>query len=1306
MKRNLLTLILCVATSLIMNAVTFNVTVPAGTRACYIAGDFNGWDAGNAVEMTASGTNTFTLTLDDVTDADVAKGYKYLSGQDWAYVEKGASGEEISNRTAVSAMDVVASWAKLSNPDIIEKKLVVNGYTRIVKVFLPSDYASSGESYPVVYLTGVQARYDNAGSDSDRGDDHLGDLSWNIPGIAYANGGIPCIFVSMYGFVAENIPYEYADFAGSGAADGFLSGIEKELMPYINSTYRTKVGAANTSIVGADLGGLFSVYAALKRPDLFGQCAALSPTIWMNKESILAYAATAPAADGQLFCISVGGNEPDYMKTDVDALQAALTARTNTTVQHMTFTGATHNDVAWGNAFKSIYPHLLSIDAPALGSSVVLGASAAGDLALAQYSIVSAVDSQDLKYDSNTSFNYISNFVTSTGEVEAQVAIVEIPADIKTKYYWNVCRSTDGTGDKLKTTNGNVGFSSKKTITSWLRVAVFADETVKDIAANSAAFRVVTATQEVTMTPGANYTASATVDFGSDKGFDIYFGSVNSGSKQSALTYGLSVADDCSRAEIVYDFVTNKVTINAVEGGGDDSGDDEGKTDIANTSYSIVSAIDSENLVYDANSKFSYITNYISGGKEVAAQVTITEIPADVKTKYYWNVSRSADGTGELLMDTHGDIGFSSKKTTVSWHRVTIYDDESVKGVAANSAAFRLVTASETITMAIDAKYRVKASATFVGADKSFTINFGSVNSGSDMGAITDTYKVSDNCTAADITYDFFTNSVVITETQWGETIGDVVVDKFMAVPSFCGVGTTSTVTLTIADAQGCDVSVDVSHNYGSKSTQTLTKTAEGEWQLSLPNLQAGIYHITLNLKRGETQMNDVETIAIKVLGDVRDGVSLSSNPYAGIDWNNINQYKANFHTHTTQSFDAQLRVDETVDKYRAAGYKVLALTDHDANPYPWELFNLYNPAAESRNPAELDMLAIPGNELSKSYNNSWNEVGGSEFNHHNDFFTGRQGMEFATLRESYAYTEKLGGMQLINHPGQYWNLANNYTPGEKNSPEWHAENFMTYSSLIGLEVYNQGNRRPNDRILWDQILDITMARGYNVWGYSCDDSHNNEQLFRNYNFMLMPNLTVDNLKDAMRNGTHYFCYEYSGSGDAKAPRINNIIVDQEKQTITIETDATSIYWISATDISNSNSPTTRKSTVLAVGKTFDYTGFKGNYVRALLLNEFGETCTQPFGFNYTFNNVIENRADAVCAVKVYPNPATEVVTIEAGDAIERVAIYNVVGQCVKIAAGNNRNNLSVDVASLAQGHYLVVIDTPTASYKERLIVK
>ncbi|MDE6317887.1 MAG: hypothetical protein K2L73_05765 [Muribaculaceae bacterium] len=140
--------------------------------------------------------------------------------------------------------------------------------------------------------------------------------------------------------------------------------------------------------------------------------------------------------------------------------------------------------------------------------------------------------------------------------------------------------------------------------------------------------------------------------------------------------------------------------------------------------------------------------------------------------------------------------------------------------------------------------------------------------------------------------------------------------------------------------------------------------------------------------------------------------------------------------------------------------------------------------------------------------------------------------------------------MQIINHPSQYWNLSNSYNPGEKNSPEWHAENFRLYDSLIGFEVYNQGNRRPNDRILWDQVLTINMP-GTPVWGYSCDDTHTAEQYFRNYQFMLMPDLSVDALKEAMKAGRTVFSYEYTGSGEDRAPHINSIYVDRENKTIT-----------------------------------------------------------------------------------------------------------------------------------------------------------
>ncbi len=393
------------------------------------------------------------------------------------------------------------------------------------------------------------------------------------------------------------------------------------------------------------------------------------------------------------------------------------------------------------------------------------------------------------------------------------------------------------------------------------------------------------------------------------------------------------------------------------------------------------------------------------------------------------------------------------------------------------------------------------------------------------------------------------------------------------------------------------------------------------------------------------------------------------------------------------------------VDAYAAADYKILALTDHDANPYPWNLFDLYNRGAEARDPEALGMMAIPGVELSKDNSNSWNESTGGEFNHHNDFFTGRKGQEFASLQESYAYTEKIGGLQIINHPGQYWNIDTNYAAGAKNSPEWHARNFQTYASLIGLEVYNQGNRRPNDRILWDQILSITMP-SRPVWGYSCDDTHTAEQYFRNYQFMLMPEFTVDALKEAMQGGHEYFSYEYNGSGQALAPRINSITTDSDAHTITIDTDAPEIYWISGTDIPTGAASGKRKSTVVGMGRTFDYTGFRGSYVRALLKNDSGETATQPFGFEETaLTSVVDNISGQHASITLSPNPAVETVTVTSESPIEHIEIFSAGGARVYDAPAAGLT-ATVNVAGFGSGAYIVAVSTADGRHTDKLIVK
>ncbi|MBR5854553.1 MAG: hypothetical protein IKY87_02590 [Paludibacteraceae bacterium] len=92
-----------------MSALTYNVTVPAGTKACYIAGGMNSW---SFTEMTKVDDTHYTLDLPDATEA---MKYKYCSGPGWAYVEKDASGNEIGDRS-YSAADVVAKWASVYEP--------------------------------------------------------------------------------------------------------------------------------------------------------------------------------------------------------------------------------------------------------------------------------------------------------------------------------------------------------------------------------------------------------------------------------------------------------------------------------------------------------------------------------------------------------------------------------------------------------------------------------------------------------------------------------------------------------------------------------------------------------------------------------------------------------------------------------------------------------------------------------------------------------------------------------------------------------------------------------------------------------------------------------------------------------------------------------------------------------------------------------------------------------------------------------------------------------------------------------------
>ena len=72
--------------------------------------------------------------------------------------------------------------------------------------------------------------------------------------------------------------------ANSGGGENFMSFIEKELMPFINSKYKT---LPYSMFIGHSLGGLTVMNTLIENPELFSSYVAIDPSMWYNDQRLL-----------------------------------------------------------------------------------------------------------------------------------------------------------------------------------------------------------------------------------------------------------------------------------------------------------------------------------------------------------------------------------------------------------------------------------------------------------------------------------------------------------------------------------------------------------------------------------------------------------------------------------------------------------------------------------------------------------------------------------------------------------------------------------------------------------------------------------------------------------------------------------------------------------------------------------------------------------------------------------------------------------------------------------------------------------
>jgi predicted alpha/beta superfamily hydrolase len=153
---------------------------------------------------------------------------------------------------------------------------------RILNIYLPEGYSKDDSTkYPVIYLLDGSANEDFI---------HVVGLVqfYNFEWINQVPKSIVVGIASVdrrrdFTF-PTTIQEDKKKYPTTGHSDKFISFIEKDLQPFIETKYKIN---NDKTIIGQSLGGLFATEVLLKKPTLFNRYIIISPSLWWNNGSLL-----------------------------------------------------------------------------------------------------------------------------------------------------------------------------------------------------------------------------------------------------------------------------------------------------------------------------------------------------------------------------------------------------------------------------------------------------------------------------------------------------------------------------------------------------------------------------------------------------------------------------------------------------------------------------------------------------------------------------------------------------------------------------------------------------------------------------------------------------------------------------------------------------------------------------------------------------------------------------------------------------------------------------------------------------------
>jgi predicted alpha/beta superfamily hydrolase len=234
--------------------------------------------------------------------------------------------------------------------------------TRFLRVWLPPGYddaKNSDRHFPVLYLNDGQNLFEAAAS--------FTGVEWQADETAdrlIREGAVPPMIIvgldnagqdrlreymphrSMHPVMLRVLGRRYPDF------------LIKEVMPFVEETYRIATSPENTGLGGSSLGALIALYTVMARPGVFGRLLIESPSLWASNRQAIKESRTVRIWPERIY-LAAGTAEagsPERDRTVVDDVRelAAILRRAVLSEKRLRLVikdGAGHTESAWAERF-------------------------------------------------------------------------------------------------------------------------------------------------------------------------------------------------------------------------------------------------------------------------------------------------------------------------------------------------------------------------------------------------------------------------------------------------------------------------------------------------------------------------------------------------------------------------------------------------------------------------------------------------------------------------------------------------------------------------------------------------------------------------------------------------------------------------------------------------------------------------------------------------------------------------------------------------------------------------------------------